>query len=91
MQVVQETIFLTKEELSKVQEMNADFTKAKTALGDLELQKQNIIRHIDAMRKEFGDHEQMLINKYGADSVINLQTGEVTKKEQQPVDFNKTN
>jgi hypothetical protein len=80
MELVQESVFVTQEELSKVQEMNTDFTKAKTAIGDIELQKQNIIRHIDAMRKEFADHEQMLISKYGADSVINLQTGEVTQK-----------
>ena len=74
-------VFITKEELNKIQEMNADFTKAKMAIGDVELQKQNIIRHIDAMKVEFSQHEKMLIEKYGKDSVINIQTGEVTKKQ----------
>ena len=74
-------VFITKEELNKIQEMNADFTKAKMAIGDIELQKQGIIRTIDAMKSEFSKHEKMLIEKYGKDSVINIQTGEVTKKQ----------
>jgi hypothetical protein len=73
--------FITKEELTKIQEMNSDFNKAKMAIGDIELQKQGIIRHIDAMKVEFSQHEKMLIEKYGQDSVINIQTGEVTKKQ----------
>jgi hypothetical protein len=73
--------FITKEELTKIQEMNSDFNKAKMAIGDIELQKQGIIRHIDAMKVEFSQHEKMLIEKYGQDSVINIQTGEVTQKQ----------
>jgi hypothetical protein len=72
---------VTQEELKTIQEMNNDFNKAKAALGDLELQKHNIIRHIDEMKKLFSDHEKMLIEKYGKDSVINIQTGEVTQKQ----------
>lgn len=75
-----EQVFITKEELNKIQEMNSDFSKAKMAIGDVELQKQGLMRHIDAMKSEFSQHEKMLIEKYGADSVINVQTGEVTKK-----------
>jgi len=30
-------------------------------------------------KQDFGKHEQKLIDKYGADSVINVQTGEVTE------------
>jgi hypothetical protein len=33
------------------------------------------------MRAEFSEHEKMLIEKYGKDAVINVQTGEVTKKQ----------
>jgi hypothetical protein len=74
-------VFITKEELNKIQEMNSDFTKAKMAIGDVELQKQGLIRHIEAMKAEFSEHEKMLIEKYGRDSVINIQTGEVTQKQ----------
>lgn len=73
-------VFLSKEELDIIQGMNSDFAKAKMALGEVELNKQGIIGQINTMRREFGEYEQMLISKYGQDSVINLQTGEVTKK-----------
>jgi hypothetical protein len=72
--------YVLQEELEKIQGMNNDFTKAKIALGELELNKQGILNQINAMRQEFYDYEKMLISKYGQDSVINLQTGEVTKK-----------
>jgi hypothetical protein len=72
--------YVLQEELDKIQAMNAEFAKAKMALGELELNKQGILGQINAMRQEFSEYERMLISKYGQDSVINLQTGEVTKK-----------
>jgi hypothetical protein len=72
--------YVLQEELERIQAMNADFAKAKMALGELELNKQSILNQINAMRQDFYDYERLLINKYGQDSVINLQTGEVTKK-----------
>lgn len=73
--------YVSKEELEKIQGMNADFAKAKMTLGELELNKQGILNRINAMQQEFYEYEKMLIVKYGQDSVINLQTGEVTKKQ----------
>jgi hypothetical protein len=72
--------YVLQEELEKIQGMNNDFAKAKIALGELELNKQGVLTQINAMRQEFSEYEKMLILKYGQDSVINLQTGEVTKK-----------
>jgi hypothetical protein len=72
--------YVLQEELERIQAMNADFAKAKMALGELELNKQGVLNQINAMRQDFYDYERLLINKYGQDSVINLQTGEVTKK-----------
>lgn len=72
---------LTPDELKLVQEMNNDFTKAKMALGDLELRKQELFKALDEMRAEFANNEIALIKKYGKDSVINIMTGEITKKE----------
>jgi hypothetical protein len=71
----------TQEELQKIQEMNAKFNQTKIALGDCELQKHSILRHIEELRSEFSQHEKSLIEKYGADAVINIQTGEISKKE----------
>jgi hypothetical protein len=76
-----EKTLLSQEELGKIQEMNNEFTKAKLAIGDLEMQKHNILKAIEVLRADFSKHEIDLVAKYGQDSVINVQTGEVTKKE----------
>jgi len=71
---------VTQEELAKIQELNGEFNKAKMAIGDVELQKLNIVRHIEELKAQFTALEKSLIDKYGSDAVINLQTGEVTQK-----------
>ena len=71
---------LTKEELERVQELNNSFTQAKLAIGELELNRHGMLQEMDKLRQTFSVEEQKLISKYGADSVINLQTGEVTEK-----------
>ena len=76
-----EKIFLTKEELGKIQEMNTEFTKLKMAIGDVELQKSSLLKSVDILKADFASHEMELIGKYGQDAVINVQTGEVTKKQ----------
>lgn len=73
---------LTSEELSKLQELNNSFTQSKISLGDLELQKENIIGKIKEIKSNFVELEKELIKKYGEESVINLQTGEVTEKKE---------
>lgn len=70
---------LSKEELGELQQLNTEFTKLKISLGDLEIQKSSIISEIAAIKMKFAQHEMKLIEKYGEDSVINIQTGEVQK------------
>lgn len=76
-----ENVQVTQEELTIIQELNSEFNKAKMAIGDVELQKQQIIQHIEQLKLQFTSHEKVLVEKYGVDSVINIQTGEVTQKE----------
>ena len=76
-----EATVVTNEELKKIQEMTSKFNEAKSALGDMELQKQSLLRHIDAMRVEFSHNEKQLIEKYGEDAIINVQTGQITRKQ----------
>jgi len=71
---------LTPLELESLQKLNNSFTNTKISLGDLELQKHNLLKTVDSLKSEFAEHEAVLIEKYGKDSVINLQTGEVTTK-----------
>lgn len=73
---------VTSDELSEIQSMNSEFTKAKVALGDLELQKYALLKKIDELKSEFRKIETVLMDKYGNDSVINLQTGIITRKSQ---------
>ncbi len=68
-------------ELEKLQQLNSDFVNAKTQLGDLEIQKSFIIRKVEVIRGEFAKLEEELLEKYGENSVINLQTGEIKEKE----------
>ena len=78
---MEKVTYLQKEELEKIQSMNAEFTKMKIALGETELQKQTVINAINELKTSFAMQEKMLIEEYGADAVINVQTGEVTQKQ----------
>jgi len=70
----------TQEEIAKIQEMNVKFNQAKSAIADCELQKNSIFKHLEELKMEFGIYEKHLIEKYGENSVINIQTGEVKLK-----------
>jgi len=76
-----EATVVTSEELKKIQEMTSKFNEAKVTLGDMELQKQGLLRHIEMMRMEFSKNEKSLIEKYGETAIINVQTGQITYKE----------
>jgi len=76
---------LEKEELESIQNAREKFTNAKIMLGDIELNKQVILAEIETIKKEFKVIEDSLIEKYGADSSINMTNGEVTKKDNQPL------
>jgi hypothetical protein len=76
-----ETVNLTAEELEFIQTGSAEYTKIKIGLGELELQKQGLIAQADKIRQAFANNEKVLIEKYGENSVINMQTGEVKQKE----------
>ena len=51
------------------------------ALGEIKLREVDLIEEVKALKNAFTAQEKKLVEKYGADSVINIQTGEVTKKE----------
>tara|TARA_R100001530_G_scaffold22199_1_gene18294 strand:+ start:507 stop:764 length:258 start_codon:yes stop_codon:yes gene_type:complete len=77
---------IEKKELESLQNLNAEFNKIKTQLGDLSLQKHNLCLKVEQIKGEFQVLEKDLMEKYGVDSVINLETGEVKEKEKEPVD-----
>jgi len=72
-------------ELEKLQALTGEFNKYKTQLGDITLQKHMICLEVDKLKGEFTVLEKELAEKYGKDSVINLETGEVKPKEAEVV------
>jgi len=71
---------LTSEELMFLQESTSKLSNAKTMLGDLEIKKHEILSEVSTLKVMVQTKEQELINKYGLDSVINMETGQVKKK-----------
>lgn len=69
---------LTEQELTQLQNSNNERIRIKIHIGDLELQKQNTIKRYDELVYESKVFEQKIIKKHGENSVVNIQTGEVT-------------
>tara|TARA_R110000822_G_scaffold22836_2_gene71124 strand:- start:353 stop:616 length:264 start_codon:yes stop_codon:yes gene_type:complete len=67
-------------ELELLQKLNSSFSQLKNQLGDLELQKQIILENVTEIKKQFKYLENELIEKYGDNSVINLETGVITEE-----------
>ena len=58
----------------------SEFSKTRLSIGDLELSKMDLVKKIEVIKTQFTEIEKKLIKKYGEDSVINMQTGELTNK-----------
>ena len=72
---------IDEKELASLQKLNTEFNKFKTQLGDISLQKHGICLRVEELKTEFQMLEKALMEKYGVDSVINLETGEIKQKE----------
>mgnify|MGYP003678329331 CR=1 FL=1 len=73
---------ITEKELETLKKLTGEFNTIKAQLGDLTLQEYSLCMKVEEVKKEFGILEADLSEKYGKDSVINLETGVVTKKEE---------
>lgn len=80
---------IEEKELEGLQTLNLEFTKLKTQLGDLSLQKHGICLRVEELKSEFGLLERELMDKYGENAVINMETGEVKEKEKEENGKNK--
>tara|TARA_R110002012_G_scaffold279242_5_gene467218 strand:- start:13232 stop:13492 length:261 start_codon:yes stop_codon:yes gene_type:complete len=75
---------LTKEELTNLQGLQQEFNQAKLELGNTVLQQHKIVEAVSMIKDKFGAEEGVLMEKYGKDVTINLETGEITEKEEAP-------
>tara|TARA_R110001606_G_C15095270_1_gene619032 strand:- start:43 stop:276 length:234 start_codon:yes stop_codon:yes gene_type:complete len=69
------------EELKQLQDLNAEFNKIKTQLGDITLQEHGLVLRVQEIKLQFQKAEKGLMETYGENAVINLETGEVKEKE----------
>tara|TARA_R110000803_G_scaffold65811_1_gene127061 strand:+ start:44 stop:316 length:273 start_codon:yes stop_codon:yes gene_type:complete len=73
-------ISLSTEELSKLQTLQGEYNQLKMQLGDTLLQQSMLMTKIEEVRENFKNEEVPLMEKYGKNATINLETGEVTEK-----------
>ena len=69
---------LTEEELTLLQELQAEFNTLKMNLGDTILQQNQLMDKVAEVKEKFQKEEVSLMEKYGKNATINLETGEVT-------------
>jgi len=72
---------LTTEELKTLQGSVKQLNSIKIKLGETVLHQQALMSSIAYLRDESSKQEKLLINKYGEDSVINIETGEIKPSE----------
>ena len=74
---------LSKEQLELLQGLQKQFNDSKFETADLEIKKADLITSIAGIKAKFAEQEKSLMEEFGSNAVINLQTGEV--KDQDPV------
>jgi hypothetical protein len=74
---------LTTEELKNVQSFVGEFNTLKMKIGDAVLAQSTLVGQVDLLKEEYNAYELTLMEKYGKDAVINVQTGDITEKEKE--------
>tara|TARA_R100000951_G_C2634451_1_gene178835 strand:- start:926 stop:1165 length:240 start_codon:yes stop_codon:yes gene_type:complete len=72
---------LTTEELNKVQGYVSEFNTLKMKIGDTTLAQSALVSDVDSLKKEYNKYEMSLMEKYGEDAIVNVQSGEITRTE----------
>jgi len=68
---------ISEEQLEQLQKFVNAINEGQVALGGLELQKQDVLSQIAAVRQQLGDVQAELKEEYG-DVTVDLKTGEIT-------------
>jgi hypothetical protein len=76
---------LEEQEFEKLKELNTASIHLKLAIADAEIRRHALLKESDSLRTLMLQQEQELVNKYGLESVINMETGEVTQKENKSI------
>ena len=73
---------ITDEELARVQAFVTEFNTLKMQIGDAELAKSALVTQVDSLKGEYNKYELVLMDNYGKDAILNVQTGLITRKEE---------
>ena len=73
---------LITEELDQLKSIISEDNKIKAQIGALELQKQSLFAAAVELNKTYVEHEKSLTEKYGENISINIETGEISQKEE---------
>tara|TARA_R110002012_G_scaffold258853_2_gene439945 strand:- start:2075 stop:2326 length:252 start_codon:yes stop_codon:yes gene_type:complete len=71
---------LKPEQLTKLQELLSAFNQSKLVLADSLLSQKDAMEKVEAHRLDFASMEKSLIEEYGENVSINIQTGALTHK-----------
>jgi len=72
---------LTSTELTSLQQLLGAFNQSKVMLSDAMMAQQDALDAVKANRTGFSSMEKSLVEKYGEDVSVNVQTGALTYKE----------
>jgi hypothetical protein len=68
---------LTKEELEVLQDCVTKYNNIKIRIADTFISQDALLKEIELMKSAYMVEEHKLIEKYGDDTIINVQTGEI--------------
>ena len=75
---------LTETEKEKITMLVSQYNNYTRLLADPYLNQQSVLKMIDEVKAEYALVEKELMETYGSDAVINVETGEVTEKPEAP-------
>jgi hypothetical protein len=68
---------LTDIELSQLQDTSNHYNQIKIQLADAYIAQSNYLKQIEALKERYIEQEDAILMKYGKDTVINMNTGEI--------------
>lgn len=71
---------LTTDELKSLRTALSEFNQMKVQLANNVLQQKGLIEAIDQVKDTYMHEEKKILDKYGSNARINLETGEITDK-----------
>jgi len=74
---------LTQEELDILQDCITKYNNVKIRIADTFIAQDTLLKEIESLKAAYMVEETKLIKKYGDDTVINVQTGEISKNKEE--------